>query len=356
MLHDIDIQVSTTNTNMRSKLNVETNKWLYLKNFRVKYYNETIIDKFSLSLAFNVWRDIKQADLVHIQSIFNTPTPISLIYAKILKKKVILSPRGSLGEWCLENGNRFKSYWLKYAIAPFLNDVIWHSTAQQEKNEILKIFPTARVEIIPNGIEYGKFQNYNPLTSKQYIEKFLNLDADAEKIVVSMGRIQKKKGFDILINSFVDVLNEYPESKLLIAGENEGELTKLLSLVNNLKLTEFVFFIGPISGQDKIDFLSNADLFVLPSHNENFGNVYVESLAVGTPIVASTNTPWCEVEDADCGKWVPNSIKETSHAMMKMLSKDRETMRRNAKTLAEKYDWKNVAVQFKKVYENMVGL
>ncbi|MEZ8968474.1 glycosyltransferase [Vibrio breoganii] len=353
-LNDVNIRVSTTNTNMNSRLGVETNKWIPLNDFYVKYYNESIIDKFSLSLFFNIWKDIKKSDVVHIQSIFNTPTPISLIYSKLFRKKVLLSPRGSLGEWCLDNGNKFKSYWLKYAIKPFLKNVVWHSTAQQEKNEILQIFPTAKVEIIPNGIEYEKFQINNVYSTKKYIGRFLNLDVDADKIVVSMGRIQQKKGFDILINAFIDVIDIYPTAKLLIAGEDEGELSALLSLVEKINLTESVFFIGSISGQDKIDFLANADLFVLPSHNENFGNVYVESLAAGTPIVASTNTPWSEVEDGECGKWVPNSIKDTSDAIIEMLGRDRETMRLNAKKSAQKYDWKNIAIQFKNLFERMV--
>jgi glycosyltransferase involved in cell wall biosynthesis len=353
-LNDIAIRVSTTNTNMHSKLSVVTNKWLPLNDFYVKYYNETIIDKFSLSLFFNVWKDIRKADVIHIQSIFNVPTPISLTYAKLFRKKVLLSPRGSLGEWCLDNGNKFKSYWLKYAIKPFLKNVVWHSTALQEKNEILQFFPDAKVEIIPNGIEFDKFQISNPCNRNQLIKNLLNVDLDAEKIIISMGRIQKKKGFDILINSFVNVLNTYPTAKLLIAGEDESELLTLLSLVEQLNLTESVFFIGSISGQDKIDFLANADLFVLPSHNENFGNVYVESLAAGTPIVASTNTPWSEVESADCGRWVSNSVKDTSDAMIEMLNKDREIMRSNAKAHAKKYDWKNIALQFKELFGKMV--
>lgn len=353
-IESIDILVSTTNSNMHSRLDVTVNKRTPLNGFYVKYYNDTIIDKLSLPLFFNLWRDISDSDILHIQSIFNTPTPIALLYSKIFGKKVLLSPRGALGSWCLANGNQFKKYWLNFAIKPFLNNVVWHSTALQEKNEILQVFPKANVEIIPNGIEYEKFQIRTQCTRKQYSERFLDLDLDAERIVISMGRIQQKKGFDILINSFVGVLNKYSTAKLLIAGEDEGELLTLLSLVKKLNLSESVYFIGSISGQDKIDFLANADLFVLPSHNENFGNVYVESLAAGTPIVASTNTPWSEVDDADCGRWVPNTIEDTENAMLEMLKKDRKTMRVNAQRHALKYDWKNIAVQFKNIYESLV--
>jgi glycosyltransferase involved in cell wall biosynthesis len=169
-----------------------------------------------------------------------------------------------------------------------------------------------------------------------------------------MGRLQKKKGFDILIDSFFETLKSFPNSILLIAGGDEGEEETLKSQIKSLNLENNVFLIGAIEGQEKIDFLANADLFCLPSHNENFGNVYVESLATGTPIVASKMTPWSEVEDYDCGKWVKNSIVETSKAMNAILKKDREMMKITSKKLAFKYDWKNVAEAFKKIVEEIV--
>ena len=175
-----------------------------------------------------------------------------------------------------------------------------------------------------------------------------------KKIVISMGRIQKKKGFNILIEAFIGVVNKYPSAKLLIAGEDEGELNSLLSLVGKCNLFGSVFFVGSISGQEKIDFLANADLFVLPSYNENFGNVYVESLASGTPIVASTNTPWSEVELDNCGRWVENNFVDTSNAMMEMLNMDRDLMRINAQSHAKKYDWKNIATEFRNLFDRLV--
>ena len=354
-LDEIKINVSTTNTNMHSKLDVKTNHDIKFEdNFYVKYYDETIISRFSFQLLFNIYKDIKKADIIHIQGIFDTPTPISLFYARLFKKPIILSPRGSLGLWCLDNGNKFKSIWLNKLLKPLVKNISWHATAQQEKDEILSIYPNAKISIIPNGIEYDKFQNSNTLSKKEYVKKFTNLNFEPNKIIVSMGRLQKKKGFDILIDSFNKTLESFPNSVLLIAGSDEGEEENLKKQIQDLNLEKNVFLIGAISGQDKIDFLANADLFCLPSHNENFGNVYVESLATGTPIVASKMTPWSEVEDYDCGKWVKNSIEETSKAMNEVLEKDREIMRINSKKLAYKYDWKNVAQEFKKLYESML--
>jgi len=353
-LENVHINVSTTNTNMHSKLDVETNKNIrFEENFYVKYYDETKIDKFSLQLFLNVWRDIKNADVVHVQAIFSTPTPISLLYAKLFKKPILLSPRGSLGGWCIDNGSKFKSLWLNYVLKPLVQNITWHATAQQEKDEILFIYPDAKVAIIPNGIEYELFQKSNILNKQEYLQKFTKQELNAEKVIISMGRLQKKKGFDILIAAFAKTLQTYPSSALLIAGLDEGEEQNLKKQVQELGLENKVFLVGAISGQDKIDFLANADLFVLPSHNENFGNVYVESLATGTPIVASKMTPWEEVEEFHCGKWVENSVEETSKAMTEMLERDRETMRVNAKELAKKYDWKNIALEFKNLYGSL---
>jgi glycosyltransferase involved in cell wall biosynthesis len=354
-LDDVNINVSTTNTNMHDKLDIETNKDIRFEdNFYVKYYDETIINRFSFQLLINIWKDIKKSDIIHIQGIFDTPTPISLFYAKLFNKPVLLSPRGSLGIWCIGNGSKFKTIWLNYLLKPLVKNINWHATAQQEKDEILSIYPDAKVEIIPNGIEYDKFQNSNTLSKNEYSKKFTNQDCEPNKIIVSMGRLQKKKGFDILIDSFFETLKSFPNSILLIAGGNEGEEENLKNQIKNLNLESNVFLIGAIEGQDKIDFLANADLFCLPSHNENFGNVYVESLATGTPIVASKMTPWREVEDYDCGKWVENRIEETSNAMNEVLKKDKETMRINSRKLAFKYDWKNVAEAFKKIVEVIV--
>ena len=356
-LSNIQINVSTTNANMHSKLDVEINKDLKFEDdFYVKYYDETKIDKISLPLLFNVWKDIKKSDIVHIQYMFSTPTPIGLFYSWLLKKPTILSPRGALGDWCLAQGSGFKNSWLKYFIKPFSKNTVWHATAQQEKDEILSIFPNAKVEIIPNGIEYEKFQNSNSLLRNEYAKKFINQDIEPNKIIVSMGRLQKKKGFDILIDSFFETLKSFPNSILLIAGSNEGEEENLKNQIKNLNLKNSVFLVGAISGQDKIDFLANADLFCLPSHNENFGNVYVESLAAGTPIVASKMTPWSEVEEYDCGKWVENDIKNTSNAINIILLKNRKEMRINSKKLAEKYGWEYIANQFNNLFNKIMEI
>jgi len=356
-MQDMEIFVSTTNANMTKKLDKKTNIWQKIDDgFFVKYYDETIINKISFPLLFNLWRDIKKTDMVHIQSIFSTPTLIGLFYAKIFRKPIMLSPRGQFGPWCLAHGSNFKQLWLDLLIKPFVKNILWHATSDQEKLEIKAIFPEADVIVITNGISFNTFDKSTRLSKKDFVQKFAKKQmSHVEKIIVSMGRLQKKKGFDILIASFAKAMEIFPHAKLLIAGNDEGEKQNLVHQIERLGLKESVFLIGHIAGQDKIDFLANADLFVLPSHNENFGNVYLESLAAGTPIIASKNTPWSEVEDGGCGKWVDNNVNDVTRAMIDMLNKESKNFRVNAKQFAKKYDWENIAKQFQLTYCGMIG-
>lgn len=350
----VEVYVSTTNANMTSRLDVETNKFIEIeKNLFVKYYNETIINKLSLSLILNVWRDIKKCDIVHSQVIYRPMTPIVFIYSIIMKKPILYSPRGAFGKWLLNNKSIIKKLWLKIFLSPFSKSIFWHATAQQEKDEILALFPNAKVYIIPNGINLNDYKTINHLSKKEYIKKYTHQDIDAEYILISMGRLHAKKGFDILIDSFSRLDDKFSNSVLLIAGEDETEKANLEEQIKNLKLENRVFLIGSVLGQDKIDFLANADLFVLPSHNENFGNVYAESLASGTPIIASKNTPWQEVEKYNCGKWVENSIDEIKNAIEDILEKDYITIGQNGKEYISKFEWKNIAKDFLDLYSKI---
>lgn len=353
-INNVEIYVSTTNANMTSRLDVKTNTFIELeKNLFVKYYHETWINKLSIPLLFNIWKDMKQSDIIHLQGIFSTPTPIVLFYNIFLKKPLILSPRGSFASWIMQQNAKNKATWLKYCIKPFSKNIHWHATAKQEKNEIISLFPNANIHIVPNGINLDDYKVINKLSKKEYLKKYTKKNLDAKYIIISMGRLHAKKGFDILIDSFSQLDEKYSDSILLIAGDNETEKTNLEKQIKNLNLENRVFLIGSVSNQDKIDFLGNADLFVLPSHNENFGNVYVESLAAGTPIVASTNTPWEEVEEYNCGKWVENNIKETTKAIELMLSNSNKEIIGNSQKLALKYEWKNIAIKFKETFEDI---
>ena len=109
--------------------------------------------------------------------------------------------------------------------------------------------------------------------------------------------------------------------KLIIAGNYNNKYGgKLKDLCKGLNLSNTVDFIGHIEKQTKDSIYANAYVTVMPSHNENFGNVAVESLAQGTPVIASTGTPWQILEKHNAGYWIPNSPESIAESLDKILT------------------------------------
>jgi glycosyltransferase involved in cell wall biosynthesis len=288
--------------------------------------------------------------------VFSSSTILVLLYSAILKKPVLFSPRGQLGEWCLKTGSSFKKLWLNLFIKPFAYSINWHVTADQEREELLAVYPGVNVNVIPNGIDLKQFHNISDTKDRSFYNRYSN-GVTFKKVIISMGRLHKKKGFDILIEAFDKVRKLYPDAALFIAGEDYGEKQNLSDLIRNTGLNKNVFLTGQINDNDeKLKFFSNADVFALASHNENFGIVYAEALAAGTPIVASKDTPWQIVETNNCGKWVNNNAESFFIAIGELLNSDLAMLRKNGiKLVEERYGWTSIAKQFNIVFNNLTS-
>ncbi|WP_281658670.1 glycosyltransferase [Halobacillus sp. Cin3] len=133
---------------------------------------------------------------------------------------------------------------------------------------------------------------YNPVSSPGLIKKGSEptnhkwLEEKSKPVVLAVGRLTKQKNFSLLIRAF-KVVQESIEARLVIIGDGE-ERSKLEDLINNLEISNAVDMPG--FKDNPYSYMSKSDLFVLSSKWEGFGNVIVESLALGTPVV-STNCP-----------------------------------------------------------------
>jgi glycosyltransferase involved in cell wall biosynthesis len=347
--------VVTTDANGKENLSIKKNVFIQIADgLNVKYYSNSTSYGFSLNMFLNLYKDIKFSDLIYIVSAFSPSTPLSIYLSMLYKKKIILSPRGQLGEWCLLQGSPLKKLWLKVFINPFINKFIWHATSSQEQEMIRKIFPVSIIWVIPNGISVEQFVANNLNKEKIFFNKYSRNINQFSKVIISMGRIHKKKGFDILINAFYLIKNKYENIFLIIAGEDYGEKEILLKQIKQSNLQDSVFLIGHIVGEEKINFLKNADVFALPSHDENFGLVYAESLASGTPIIASKMTPWSEVEDNKIGKWVDNNASSFANAIEEMLLLNDSTIYKRCKHfITTNYSWQSIAVKMMNKFEEI---
>jgi glycosyltransferase involved in cell wall biosynthesis len=150
-------------------------------------------------------------------------------------------------------------------------------------NEVVVSYGTAR----PGGdpqIEVDRFFERHP-------------ELRGKKLALFMGRLHPKKGCDLLIEAFARVLAEHSEWHLVIAGPDQvGWQKKLQQQAQRLRIASRITWAGMIGGALKWGALRAAEVFVLPSHQENFGIVVAEALAAGTPALISNKVNiWREV-------------------------------------------------------------
>ena len=352
--NDVEMYVSTTNANGLSRLEVENNRYLRKQdNFFVKYYHEELINNFSLSFLFGIFNDIKKSDVVYIQYLFHYTSIISLIISVFQTKKIIVCPRGSLGEWGLQfKRKKFKKLWLFIFVKPFIKDVIFQASSYIEKKDIIRKYPNANVEIINDGVDFNAFQNAEKKSRIEILKKHTEIDFDEiSNIFFSMGRLHKIKQFDVLINAFEIYLEKDKNAKLIIAGSDDGMGNQLEQQILELKLNNSVFLIGQVDFKHKKILFSNSDYFVLASEFESFGIVIAEALACGRPCVVSNKTPWKHLEMNNCGILVDNEKESIANGFSDIINKDFDS-NKIKNYLKSNYDWGIIVSIFLKIIKN----
>lgn len=159
------------------------------------------------------------------------------------------------------------------------------ATAEQEKSELLSGgIPTDKIIVRRNGVEIPA-----ALPPRGSFRASLHITPD-DKLLLFLGRLSSKKSPDLLLRAFADVFRRQKSLQghlhLAFVGPDEaGMRATLESAAAQLGLTSKIHFVVPLSGAAKWSAYRDADIFVLPSQNENFGNTAAEAVAAGTPVI-----------------------------------------------------------------------
>ena len=317
-----DVTVYTTNINGRETLDVPLGQEVPMDGVKIFYFPVTFSPwQYSSAMGVALNKNIGNFDLVHITSVFLAASTLGACYAKKYKKPYIISPRGSLMKEPLARKSNFKK-WLYLNLVEKKNlagAAAIHFTAEAEKKEYLAAgLPLKSSFIIPNGIELDEFGGKSALKFSR--EKF-GISPD-RKIVLSLSRLNWKKGFDTLIPAFRRVLAEEPKAILVIAGGNEDDYEKQIRgfmAKNDLKNGKDVVFTGMLMGDEKTAIFGESSVFVLPSYSENFGMAVVEGI-VSTAVIITPEvgiSPY--VEKYGAGMVIEKDEKKFAEAILKVL-------------------------------------
>lgn len=358
------------------------------RHFPCSFRRYSYFEHFLPNLKFSreMYNGLKDAcpgvDILHTNSFWMMPNIYPFWVAKKRSIKVVTSPHGCFAPWALKHS------WFKKLIFgallqyPALKRTdMFHATCEKEYEEIRAQGYKQPVAIVPIGMEVPTLEEKPQNTQKgpcgqdcqcdrkpQNTQKedlklatsHLPLATENERLkrIVFFGRVHKVKAVDHLVKAWGQLQANLPEWELVIAGPDCGAKGELDAIITEEQIPR-VRFVGEVYGPAKYDFLTEADIYVLPSYTENFGVTVAEALACGTPTIASQGTPWEGLETEQCGKWVPIGVEPLVEALRELTSltdEERAEMGKRGRAWIQRdFSWDGIGAKMKAAYAWLLG-
>ena len=279
--------------------------------------------------------------VVDAQGLWTYPSLVNLRHHRATGTPYVLTPRGMLDPWA-----RARSPWKKKLVrwwfedAHLRNAACLRATAEMEASHFRRFGLRQPIAVVPNGIG-----------TPRYVR---TLEGQGPCRLLFLSRVHPKKGLPFLLQAWAEVAPTRPDWELVIAGPDEvGHEAEMRALADKLALPR-VRWWGAVSGQAKEDLYRSADLFVLPTHAENFGLVVGEALAHGVPAITTRNAPWEGLEANDCGWWINLSHDALVDALSDATNRETEDLlemgKRGHAWMKRDFSWDRIAEQMAEVY------
>ena len=249
----------------------------------------------------------EKTDVFHTHGLWLMPNVEPARLRKDLDSIFVLTVRGMLSPAAVQFSKQKKMlFWQALQKRAVKAASFLHATAPSELDEVRQFGIENPVAVIPNGIHIPK-----PVDAKP---------SGHRRTILSLGRLHPKKNLAQLISDWATLEAEFEDWQLRIIGPDENNYKSTLQEhVKKLGLSR-VSIEDPLFGEEKNVAYRSADVFVLPSLNENFALTVAEALAAGTPVISSTGAPWQEMVERQCGWWVPLSDGGFRAAMREAVS------------------------------------
>jgi len=281
-----------------------------------------------------------RVDIIHNHGAWSMVNVAAGLVVPGRRAKLVTSPHGMMTPWALRQHRTFKRLgWLLQQRA-FTRADLLHASSAEERDELRGLGLKAPIAVIPHGIDVPALPAHQA--------------AKAGRTLLFLSRIHPKKGIDRLLHAWRQLESTHPDWRLVIAGGGESAHEREAQELAVGLGVQRVEFPGPLYGEAKTSAYLSADLFVLPTHSENFGVVVAEALAHGCPAIVSHGAPWSGLEREGCGWWVENdadALDATLRQAMSKSTRDLAEMGRLGRAWMQRdFSWPSIAGRVETAY------
>ena len=348
------IDIITTNADDKNVLRVPLNNWIGLYNYRLRYFScwhrRDLI--FSFTLLKWLYQNIRQYDLVHTNTIFSPL--ISAVHGICQLKNIpyIATPHGMLEPWALSYKAGKKRYYYQFIEKPLLKQArVIQSLATLEAERIRHLGFDRNVTI-PNGIHRRDYQTLPD--AELFFRQFSH--TCGKRLILFLGRIDPKKGLDLLAPAFARAYRQFPNIHLIVAGPDSiNFMPTAEQYFIDAGCREGVTFTGMLQGNLKLAALAAATIYVAPSYSEGFSMSVLEGMASSLPCIITTGCNFPEAAEAKVASVVDINSDAIALALIECLQQPQEAKAMGIQArqfIFDRYTWDIAAQKLVSVYNS----
>lgn len=295
---------------------------------------------------------VREFDLIHVYGYRDFLSTLVCSFARRAGVPYLIEPMGMLQPICrsLRKKKVYDRLFGRRLVAGARRVIV---TSEQERQEALAwgVSPDQLV-LRRNGLDLSQFEE---LPEPGAFRHRLGVRA-TDRLVLYLGRISRKKNVPLLIDAFADLGMRH--AVLVIVGPDDGDGSRedVLGVIERRQLNGSVVLTGPLVGRERLAAYVDADLFVLVSDSENFGNTVAEAIACGTPVIISEHCGIAPLVSGRAGLVIPVERAALTGALRHLLlhEDERREFSRRARQLRGELSWEEPIALLENLYEGIV--
>jgi len=354
----VQVEIATTNADLDQNLNVPLGKKVLHEGIPTYFFPRSSKMEYKFSWPLTKWlrENIRNYDLLHINYVFCYSTAIAAYYARKYKVPYLIHCAGILDHWSMKQRPLRKWLYLKLVERRNLNGAaVIHYTSEEEKSASERFGFSSQGVVIPLGVQVNSKQE----ETEQNLFRNKYPQHQGKKQIVFLSRLHPKKNLELVIKSLSKLRKVRDDFVLIIAGSGEPNYQiELKEKIRRSGLATHAIFTGFLREREKFMLLRDADLFVLPSYQENFGIALVEAMSRGLPVLITPGVHLSSlIEKEEAGRVSTYDEGEFSRHINELLDDDelRKKLGSNARRLViEKFSWQVIAPQIKALYQKIL--